>query len=74
MANISLQGLCTQQYENEYNPREDIDVRVGTYVWQGPEFPEHTARGEVWTLGLIIMSLCNQLEHVSTSFLKRFES
>ncbi|KAL8786133.1 MAG: hypothetical protein Q9195_008337 [Heterodermia aff. obscurata] len=60
-------GCCTQKHENQYNPREDRDVVAGTFVWQGPEFPEHTTRGDVWTLGLIILSLCNQLKHFAQS-------
>lgn len=68
-----LQGVCTQKHENKYNPREDKDDFAGTFVWQGPEFPQHTTRGEVWTLGVIMMSLCNQLKHVSPS-LKTLQS
>lgn len=51
--------------EMKVNPTEERRVKhAGTSCWQGPEYPEHSTRGEVWTLGAIIMSLCNQYRNV----------
>ena len=38
---------------------------VGTFKWQAPEFPLHSKAGEVWTVGVIMLSLCRQFKHVS---------
>lgn len=37
---------------------DDISRIVGTMPWQPPELPEHTTRGDVWSLGAVIQALC----------------
>lgn len=52
------QGLATQHNEPDF---PDIDKYVGTIQWMPPELPEATARGDVWTLGAVILSFCRLL-------------
>lgn len=43
-------------WDDETSPR-------GTLCWQGPELPTHSARGDVYSLGLVILSLCHLQVH-----------
>ncbi|MCJ1227823.1 hypothetical protein MMC12_004482 [Toensbergia leucococca] len=38
-----------------------IDQFVGSYEWMPPELPETSARGDVWAVGAVILSLCRLL-------------
>lgn len=53
-----FKGVATAKNEEDF---EDTDELVGTSIWQPPEIPEWTARGEVWVIAAISLSLCRQL-------------
>ena len=42
---------------------DDETSMRGTACWQGPELPTHSARGDVYSLGLVILSLCHLQPH-----------
>lgn len=52
-------GVATKYGLKGWN---DTSTVVGTPVWQPPEIPEHTARGDVWALGAVVQALC-RLDH-----------
>jgi len=48
-------GCATKYGIKDWN---DITSIIGTRLWQPPELPQHTARGDVWSLGAVIQALC----------------
>lgn len=54
-----FKGVATAKNEKDF---DEIDSVVGTPRWQPPEIPEWTARGEVWVIAAISLSLCRQLQ------------
>ncbi|KAI9871621.1 MAG: hypothetical protein M1830_002680 [Pleopsidium flavum] len=48
-------GCATKYGIQDWN---DITSIIGTRLWQPPEIPKHTARGDVWSLGAVIQALC----------------
>lgn len=53
-------GIATAKHERDF---EKISQIVGTSIWQPPEIPEWTARGEVWVIAAIALSMCRLLRH-----------
>ena len=48
-------GIATKRGEKDF---DDIGRLFGTPEWMPPELPESTARGDIWSLGAVIYSLC----------------
>ena len=46
-------GLAVDTSDEDYSPF----TFSGTYIWQPPELPENTAKGDVWSLGAIIHAM-----------------
>ena len=51
-------GLASQQKDKDFGETENM---WGTCTWLPPELPETTARGDIWTLGLLVYSMCKIL-------------
>ncbi|KAA6412662.1 MAG: hypothetical protein FRX48_03654 [Lasallia pustulata] len=49
-------GLAMRRGDLDWD--DDTSMR-GTACWQAPELPAHSARGDVYSLGLVILSLCH---------------
>ena len=49
-------GLAMRRGDLDWD--DETSMR-GTPCWQGPELPTHSARGDVYSLGLVILSLCH---------------
>ncbi|MCJ1374496.1 hypothetical protein MMC20_005728 [Loxospora ochrophaea] len=52
-------GCATQADDGDF---DDVEHFYGTVHWMPPELPEMTARGDIWALGAVILSLCRLLE------------
>ena len=48
-------GCATRYGDLDWNK---TTAWVGTLAWQPPELPLHSARGEIYTLGAVILALC----------------
>lgn len=55
---LELQGVATARIEQDF---DDTTQHWGTAPWQPPEIPEITARGEIWTIAAVALSLCRRL-------------
>ncbi|KAL8816916.1 MAG: hypothetical protein Q9191_008243 [Dirinaria sp. TL-2023a] len=53
-------GVATQKFEPDW---ENNALCAGTVTWMSPELPDMTARGEVWAVGAVVMSLGLQLKY-----------
>ena len=49
-------GLAMRHGDKDWD--DETSFR-GTACWQGPELPIHSARGDVYSLGLVILALCH---------------
>ncbi|KAI9858681.1 MAG: hypothetical protein M1813_007313 [Trichoglossum hirsutum] len=49
-------GLATRMGMKDF---PDVGKYVGTVRWQPPELPYHSCRGEVWSLGAVVHSMCH---------------
>lgn len=56
----NIKGVATAKHEKDF---EKTSAVVGTTIWQPPEIPEWTARGEVWAIAAIALSMCRLLPH-----------
>lgn len=57
---LFFKGVATAKNELDFDDTSDV---VGTVAWQPPEIPEWTARGEVWVVAAMVLSLCRILPH-----------
>ena len=53
-ANIVLADFGLAKKAQNFNVPPTSDNWVGTYIWQPPELPHHSAKGDVWSAGAII--------------------
>lgn len=53
-----FQGVSTAKNEPDFKRDDEI---IGTSIWQPPEIPKWTARGEVWAIAVICLSMCHLL-------------
>ncbi len=51
-------GLAIQRTMEVKKEWEDVNFFVGTLPFQPPQSPEHSARGDVWSLGAVIQCMC----------------
>ncbi|KAL8697200.1 MAG: hypothetical protein Q9224_002432 [Gallowayella concinna] len=51
-------GIALQYNEPDWNVDREF---IGTYKWMPPELPLHTAQGDVWAVGAVILALCRQM-------------
>ncbi|KAL8815985.1 MAG: hypothetical protein Q9223_004943, partial [Gallowayella weberi] len=51
-------GLALQYNEPDWNVDREF---IGTFRWMPPELPLHTAQGDVWAVGAVILALCRQM-------------
>ena len=52
-------GAACQQEDGDWEDKDD--TFTGTLSWMPPELPIWSERGDVWSLGAVILSLCNLL-------------
>ncbi|MCJ1383176.1 hypothetical protein MMC17_006289 [Xylographa soralifera] len=52
-------GAACQQEDKDWEDKDD--TFTGTLSWMPPELPIWSERGDVWSLGAVILSLCNLL-------------
>lgn len=53
-----FQGCATAKNEPDFGQNGEV---IGTSIWQPPEIPEWTSRGEVWVIAAVGLSLCRLL-------------
>ena len=51
-------GIATKRGDDDF---DEVESHCGTAQWMSPELPESTARGDIWSLGAVILSLCRLL-------------
>ena len=59
MAALLIHGISNQA-QHAWDSDQTTEL-VGTPNWQPPEIPEWTARGEIWVIAAISLSLCRLL-------------
>lgn len=52
---FQFKGIATAKNEPDFEETQEL---CGTAAWMPPEIPEWTARGEVWVIAAISLSLC----------------
>lgn len=53
-------GIAIRQGDRDW---DNENLIRGTPCWQAPDIPIHSARGDVFSLGLVILSLCHLQPH-----------